>query len=94
MKNKKLKELIESNTQIDVMDRSVNISILDESCEIIAYFKGENNFDLYADGLTEYQKNIVIKHMENLYNFNFSDSLCDSVFTQEDKLHAIGLIYK
>jgi hypothetical protein len=94
MKNKKLKELIERNTTIDVMARSVRINILNEYCEISAYFKGENNFDLYVDGLTEYQENIVISHMKDLYNFNFSDRFDSSIVTQEDRLHAESLLYR
>jgi hypothetical protein len=93
MKTKKLRELLDRNTTIDAMSRKVSISIFNEYCDISAHFRNEDNWDLDANGLTEFQENIVIHYMKDIWNDNFSEGFY-GVLTQQDKLDAIELLYK
>jgi len=92
MKTKKLRELLERNTTIDAMDRVVSVNVLNEFCEVTAYYKSEDSFDLEVDGITEYQENMVIHYLKDVWEDNFSNGWCSYV-TQEDRLDAIELIY-
>ena len=93
MKTKKLKQLLHENTTICTTDRKVSVNVLNEFCEVTGFFKSEDNFDLEVDGLTEFQENIVIHYLKDVWEDNFSNGWCSYV-TQEDRLNAIELIYK
>ena len=96
MKTTKLKELLNRKTECYI-DREVSIVLTNGKYEIIAKLNIDNSFYEIDSNieLTEKQDNIIFEHLEGLWTDEYiSQDGFNSYITDEDKEHALSLIYK
>lgn len=97
MKNNILnKLLVNTPKQVDYDKKEVYISIDYKGSYIISKVNVKN--DLYKIetnvNLRETQEDNVINYLTELWHQHFSNSFNGSTITQDDKIHAIELLYK
>ena len=96
MKTTKLIELLKRNTEC-YNDQEVSLVLTNGKYEIIAklniadsFFEIDSNIEL-----TETQSNIIFNHLGELWGEKYiSQDGFNSTITDEDKEHALSLIYK
>tara|TARA_R110000796_G_scaffold97429_2_gene204446 strand:- start:18965 stop:19255 length:291 start_codon:yes stop_codon:yes gene_type:complete len=96
MKTTKLKELLNRVTE-RYEDREVSIVLTNGKYEIIAKLNIDDSFyeiDSNID-LTETQEDLIFKHLEELWIDKYiTEESFNSYITEDDREHALSLIYK
>jgi hypothetical protein len=96
MKTTKLKELLNRVTE-QYEDREVSIVLTNGKYEIIAKLNIDNSFYEIESNieLTEKQEDLIFKHLEELWIDKYITEECfNSYITEDDREHALSLIYK
>lgn len=98
MKTKLIAKIIkDQKKEIDYINKKISLNYTDiKGIYIIASVNVEDDiYEIESNvNLIEIQEKLIINNLIEIWLQHFSNSFSDSIITQEDREHALELIYK